>query len=168
MTNAAPHGTEHKISTGMKTREELLRHPVYVSLKSIARYMDRYYIDGILGLIPGIGDIISAASMVPFAWFSLFVVKSVPLTLAVVNNALRDILIGMIPFAIGDVTDFFYRSNTRSLKMIIGFVENDRAVVTQVNRKALQAAAAMALLIVLIALMAILLVRLGAWLVSLF
>lgn len=31
------------------------------------------------------------------------VIKSIPLTLAVLNNAFRDVLMGMIPFFVGDV-----------------------------------------------------------------
>ena len=103
----------------------------------------------------------------PFVYFTLVVARSVPLTLAVINNTLRDVLVGMVPFFIGNVLDFFYRSNLRNLKMIIGFVNGDSRIVGEVNRKALGAVAMMIVLLGLIAAMAVLLVKLGGWLVSL-
>ena len=151
----------------MKDRKELKQHPMFITLERIARYMDKYYLDGVIGLVPGVGDVFSALCTVPFVYFTLVVVRSVPLTLAVINNTLRDVLVGMVPFFIGNVLDFFYRSNLRNLKMIIGFVNGDSRIVGEVNRKALGAVAMMIVLLGLIAAMAVLLVKLGGWLVSL-
>lgn len=152
----------------MRSREELKRHPMFMTLERIALYMDKYYIDGIIGLVPTVGDVFSALCTVPFVYFTLVVARSVPLTLAVINNTLRDILVGMIPFFVGDVLDFFYRSNSRNLKMIIGFVNGEQRIVHEVNRKAWQSAAVMIAFVALIVLMAVILVKLGAWIVSLF
>ena len=151
----------------MKDRKELKQHPMFITLERIARYMDKYYLDGVIGLVPGIGDVFSALCTVPFVYFTLVVARSVPLTLAIINNTLRDVLVGMVPFFIGNVLDFFYRSNLRNLKMIIGFVNGDSRIVVEVNRKALGAVAMMIVLLGLIAAMAVLLVKLGGWLVSL-
>lgn len=148
----------------MRNREELKRHPMFVTLERISRYMDKYYLDGVIGLVPAVGDVFSALCTVPFVYFTLVVVRSVPLTLAVVNNTLRDILVGMVPFFVGNVLDFFYRSNSRNLRMIIGFVNGDRRVVGEVNRKAVQSAVVMIVLIALIVAMIVLLAKLGAWL----
>lgn len=139
---------------------------MFRAMETIARYMDRYCIDGVIGLIPGSGDVLSALCVVPFVWFSLFVVRSVPLTLAVINNALRDVLVGMMPFFIGDVLDFFYRSNTRNLRMIVSFVNGDRKVVSEVNRKAVQTAVGIVVLTALIVLMIVLIVKTGGWFAS--
>lgn len=126
--------------------------------------MDKYYLDGMIGLVPAVGDVFSALCTVPFVYFTLVVVRSVPLTLAVVNNTLRDVLVGMVPFFVGNVLDFFYRSNSRNLRMIIGFVNGDKRVVGEVNRKAVQSAVVMIVLIALIVAMIVLLAKLGAWL----
>lgn len=139
---------------------------MFRAMETIARYMDRYCIDGVIGLIPGSGDVLSALCVVPFVWFSLFVVRSVPLTLAVINNALRDVLVGMMPFFIGDVLDFFYRSNTRNLRMIVSFVNGDRKVVSEVNRKAVQTTVGIVVLTALIVLMIVLIVKIGGWFAS--
>lgn len=39
----------------MKDRKELKQHPMFITLERIARYMDKYYLDGVIGLVPGIG-----------------------------------------------------------------------------------------------------------------
>ena len=152
----------------MRNREEIKNRKEYAMLQTVAQYMDRYHIDGMIGLVPYVGDYFSAVALIPFAYVTLFVVKSVPLTLAVINNCLRDILIGMIPFMIGNIIDFFHKSNLQSMNMIIGYVEGDKETVKAVRRSALLSVIIMVILITLIVLMAILLVKLGAWIVSLF
>ena len=152
----------------MRNREEIKNKKEYAMLQTVAKYMDKYNLDGIIGLVPYVGDYFSAVALIPFAYVTLFVIKSVPLTLAVVNNCLRDILIGMIPFMIGNIIDFFHKSNLQSMNMIIGYVEGDKETVKAVRRSALLSVIIMVILITLIVLMAILLVKLGAWIVSLF
>lgn len=155
----------HKTKTvNMRNREEIQRHPMFRTMETIALYMDRYYLDGVIGLIPGIGDVFSALCALPFVYFSLFIVRSVPLALVVFCNALLDVLVGMVPFFVGNVLDFIYRSNTRNLKMVIGFVKDDREIVREVNRRALATAVTIVILLALIVLTAVLLWKLGQWL----
>jgi len=156
----------------LEKREQQLRRlqdsKVYHAMESLERYMDRYYLDAIIGFIPGWGDAFSLLCATPFIYFSARVIKSVPLTLAVINNALRDILLGLIPFFVGDIIDAFHRSNARNMAMVRGFVEGDETVIRQVNQRAWQAAAVLLLLLALIALMIWLLVSFGQYLISLF
>lgn len=156
----------------LEKREQQLRRlqdsKVYHAMESLERYMDRYYLDAIIGFIPGWGDAFSLLCATPFIYFSVRVIKSVPLTLAVINNALRDILLGLIPFFVGDIIDAFHRSNARNMAMVRGFVEGDETVIRQVNQRAWQAAAVLLLLLALIALMIWLLVSFGQYLISLF
>ncbi len=156
----------------LEKREQQLRRlqdsKVYHAMESLERYMDRYYLDAIIGFIPGWGDAFSLLCATPFIYFSARVIKSVPLTLAVINNALRDILLGLIPFFVGDIIDAFHRSNARNMAMVRGFVEGDETVIRQVNQRAWQAAAVLELLLALIALMIWLLVSFGQYLISLF
>ena len=134
----------------------------------LTRYMDRYYIDALIGIIPGWGDAVAMLSAVPFVYFSLFVIKSVPLTLAVLNNTLRDVLLGMIPFFVGDVIDIFHRANTKNMAMVQGFVDGDEHIISEVNKRALQAAVVLVVLLLLIAAMIALLVSFGGYLWSAF
>jgi hypothetical protein len=103
-------------------RKRLMDNKAYQTMNGLTRYLDRYYLDALIGIIPGWGDAIALLCVVPFVYFSSRVIKSIPLTLAVLNNALRDVLMGMIPFFVGDVIDFFHRANIQNMQMIQGFV----------------------------------------------
>ena len=140
---------------------------VYQSMQSLTRYMDRFYLDAVIGLIPGWGDAVALLCVVPFVYFSMCIIKSIPLTLAVLNNALRDVLLGMIPFFIGDVIDIFHRANMKNMAMIQGFIDGDEAIIKQVNRRALQSAIVLLVLLLLIALMIWALISFGSYLYSL-
>ena len=136
-------------------------------MNDITRYMDRYYLDAVIGIIPGWGDVITLFCVVPFIYFSTRVIKSIPLTLAIINNALRDVLLGMVPFFIGDIIDVFHRANTKNMAMIQGFVDGNELVIKEVNRKAIQSAVILIILLLLIALMIWALVSFGSYLYSL-
>ena len=133
---------------------------------NLTRYMDRYYLDALIGVIPGWGDAIALLSVVPFVYFSLRVIRSIPLTLAILNNALRDVLIGMIPFFVGDIIDFFHRANIQNMEMIQGFVDGDETIIKQVNQRAWQSAIILFVLLLLIALTIWLLISFGSYLYS--
>ena len=148
-------------------RKRLMDNKAYQTMQGLSRYMDRYYLDALIGIIPGWGDAIALICGVPFVYFSSMVIKSIPLTLAVINNALRDILLGMIPFFVGDVIDIFHRANVQNMQMIQGFVDGDETVIKQVNQRARQSAIVLVILLLLIALMIWALVSFGSYLYSL-
>ena len=108
----------------------------YRTLQRIARWMDTYYLDPILGfLLPaGIGDFVSALMAIPFIVFSLFVAKSIPLTLAIINHTLWDIFIGLIPFFVGDVLDVFSRPYRRNLRLIEGYLAGDKSTIRHLQK----------------------------------
>lgn len=145
-------------------RQRLMQDKVYQAMNGLTRYMDRYYLDAIIGLVPGWGDVVALLSVVPFVYFSARVIKSVPLTLAVLNNGLRDVLLGLIPFFVGDVIDFFHWSNTKNMAMVQGFVDGDESIVKEVNRRAWQSAVVLVVLLLLIVLAVWLLVSFGSYL----
>jgi len=164
---AATATTMEKEKKRQSRRKRLMENRVYRAMAVLTRYMDRYYLDAIIGLIPGWGDAIALLSAVPFVYFSLYIIKSVPLTLAVLNNALRDVLLGLIPFFVGDVIDIFHRSNVQNMEMVQGFVDGDKAVIRKVNRRALQSVVVLVALLLLIALMVWALVSFGGYMFSL-
>ena len=108
----------------------------YRTLQRIARWMDTYYLDPILGfLLPaGIGDFVSALMALPFIVFSLFVAKSIPLTLAIINHTLWDIFIGLIPFFVGDVLDVVSRPYRRNLQLIEGYLAGDKSTIRHLQK----------------------------------
>ena len=150
----------------LQRRQRLMGNKAYQTMEGLTRYMDRYYLDALIGVIPGWGDAIALICVVPFVYFSARVIKSIPLTLAVLNNALRDVLLGMIPFFIGDIIDIFHRANTQNMRMIQGFVDGDETVIKQVNRRAWQSAIVLFILLLLIVLMIWLLISFGSYLYS--
>ena len=139
-------------------RKRLMENKAYQTMNGLTRYMDRYYLDALIGIL---------LSVVPFVYFSSRVIKSIPLTLAVLNNALRDVLMGMIPFFIGDIIDFFHRANIQNMQMIQGFVDGDETIIKQVNQRAWQSAIVLIVLLLFIALMIWALVSFGSYLYSL-
>ena len=72
-------------------------------------------------------------------YFGLIKLRSIPLTLALLNNMLRDILLGLLPFYVGDVIDFLHKANKKNMALIDGFVNDDKEIIRRVNQKAIQA-----------------------------
>lgn len=150
-------------------REALMTTTSYRIMDTTAKYMDKYFLDPIIGLIPGgIGDVLSSFLALPFIYFALVQVKSIPLTLAVICNVLKDALLGSIPFFIGDIIDVFNRSYVANLRLITGYVNDDKAVIHEVNRKAIWSAIFIVILCVLIYFIVKWAIELGNWIVSLF
>ena len=150
-------------------REKMMNMPSYRLMVGTAKYMDKYFLDPILGFIlPGIGDVLSSVFAFPFIYYSLCVVKSIPLTLAVIFNILMDVLIGAIPFYIGDILDVFKRSYLENLRLITGYIEDDKEIINKVNKKAFWTAVFIVVLCWLIYVVISWAIRLGNWIVSLF
>lgn len=150
-------------------RDALMSTTSYRIMDKTARYMDKYFLDPIIGLIPGgVGDVLSSFLAIPFIYFALVQVKSIPLTLAVICNVLKDALLGSIPFFIGDIIDVFNRSYVANLRLITGYVNDDKTVIHEVNRKATWSAIFIVIFCVLIYFIVKWAIELGNWIVSLF
>ncbi|MBP5257672.1 MAG: DUF4112 domain-containing protein [Prevotella sp.] len=151
-----------------KRRQHIYNSKVWAGMKIMERYLDRYYLDALIGVIPaGIGDVFSALLSVVYIYFSVVYVRSTPLTLAILNNTLRDVMLGLIPFHIGDIIDIFHRSFKQNMRLVNGFVEDDQEVVTEVNKKARQSAIAVAIMVAVIAGLLYLAVLLAGKMISL-
>ena len=74
---------------------------------------------------------------------------------------LRDIFLGLIPFYVGNVIDFFHRANSRNMALIDGFINDDEALIKEINRKAAYAALILIATIMAILLMLALLVKIA-------
>ena len=150
-------------------RDALMSTTSYRIMDKTAKYMDKYFLDPIIGLIPGgVGDVLSSFLAIPFIYFALVQVMSIPLTLAVICNVLKDALLGSIPFFIGDIIDVFNRSYVANLRLITGYVKDDKGVIHEVNRKATWSAIFIVILCVLIYFIVKWAIELGNWIVSLF
>jgi Domain of unknown function (DUF4112) len=104
------------------TREQRLAR-----LEAIAKLLDvafilpgtniRYGIDGLIGLIPVVGDIITTA-------ISLWLVREARalgapwyITARMLGNVALDGVVGMVPFA-GDAFDVMFRANMRNVRLL--------------------------------------------------
>lgn len=107
---------------GNLTREQRLAR-----LEALAKLLDiafvlpgtniRYGIDGLIGLIPVVGDIITTA-------ISLWLVREARalgapwyLTARMLGNVAVDGVVGMVPFA-GDAFDVMFRANMRNVRLL--------------------------------------------------
>ena len=107
------------------------------TLKSIRKLMDEYHLDPLIGLVaPGAGDWITTILTIPYLITSIFKLKSLSLTLAIIYNILMDCLWGTIPVA-GDVFDFLHRGFKQNCKLVEGFANQDPKVMSEVKRKSI-------------------------------
>lgn len=171
--NAALAKEQERVEKKQAKREQMMNRSSYRMMVKTAKYMDKYYLDPLIGLIPGgVGDTISSLAALPFIYYSLCVVKSIPLTLAVIYNILIDVLIGAIPFYIGDILDVFKHSYVENLKLITGYIEDDKEIINKVNKKAFWTAVFIVVLCWLIYVVISWAISLGTrvwdWIVSLF
>ena len=151
-------------------RQKMMNRTSYRLMVSTAKYMDKCFLDPIIGFIlpAGIGDALSSVLAFPYIYYSLCVVRSIPLTLAVIYNILMDVLIGAIPFYIGNILDFFKHSYVDNLRLITGYIEDDKEIINKVHRKAFWTAVFIVVLCGLIYVTISLAIKLGHWIVSLF
>lgn len=140
-------------------QEDIKESKTYKLIEAIAKVMDEYYVDPLLGLVPTVGDAVTSLLTLPYLFFSVFKLRSIPLTLALLCNMLIDFAMGVIPFWIGDILDFFNRSYIKNYKLITGYVEGDEEMIKIVNRRAWW----MAALIVVLCLLIWLLIKLAVW-----
>lgn len=150
-------------------KQEIIRNSVsYKLVHAIALWMDRRLLDPLIGLVlPGFGDALTSVLAVPYLYLSIVKLKSIPLTLAIVCNILLDVLIGIIPY-IGVVGDVFKRAFTRNAAMIKGYVEGDRAILQEIDRKAVGMAFLIVILCGLIYAMVLAAVKIVEWAGSFF
>lgn len=118
-------------------RDSIKQSKTYKSLGGITKVMDKYMLDPIIGLVPGVGDFVASVFILPFLYVSMFKVRSLPLTLALLLNVLKDIAMGLIPFWIGYVLDFLNKSYQQNMRLIAGFVEGDEEIIRKVNKDAI-------------------------------
>ncbi|MCC6909816.1 MAG: DUF4112 domain-containing protein [Phycisphaerales bacterium] len=95
-------------------------------LSRLARLLDssirlpggyRIGLDGLIGLIPGIGDIIAAAISSYIILEGLALRASPGVILRMSANVLIELLVGSIPI-LGDLFDFAFKANERNVRLL--------------------------------------------------
>lgn len=154
---------QERVAKKEAKREKMMNRSSYRIMVKTAKYMDKYYLDPLIGLIPGgVGDVLSSSLAMPFIYYSLCVVRSIPLTLAVIYNVLLDVLVGAIPF-VGNVLDIFKRSYLSNLRLITGYIEDDKEIISKVRKKALATAVLIAIVCALLCLVVKLALMVATW-----
>jgi len=106
-------GTDpHSVRQRVEAMEKLLERMVI--LPGINKPIG---LDVILDLVPGVGDIAAAALGAYIVWEAKNVGMSKTQMARMAGNVGFDFALGLIPW-IGAIPDFFFRSNTRNLRMI--------------------------------------------------
>lgn len=80
----------------------------------------RIGLDPILGLVPGIGDVITLGMSVYLVWIGIQLKLPQEKVIEMVGNVVVDFLIGLFPI-VGDLTDVFYKANSKNMKIIEQF-----------------------------------------------
>ena len=114
---------EKRSFAGVGTDPQSVRRRV----EALERVLERMFVipginkpvglDVIVGVIPGVGDIASAALGAYIVWEARNLGMSKWQIARLSGNVGLDWLIGLVP-VVGDVTDIFYRSNSRNLRII--------------------------------------------------
>ncbi len=74
-------------------------------------------LDALVGLIPVGGDVVAAAMGLYMVWEARNLNMTKGAMARMVGNVGFDFLLGLVP-GVGDAADFFFRSNSRNLKII--------------------------------------------------
>jgi hypothetical protein len=112
---------------GMPVGNNLTRAQRFARLEALAKLLDvafvvpgtnvRYGIDGLIGLVPVLGDIVTTA-------ISLWIVREARslgapryLVARMLGNVAIDGVVGIVPFA-GDAFDVMFRANMRNMRLL--------------------------------------------------
>jgi len=130
-------------------------------LRSVARLLDesiplpggfRIGIDPIIGLVPGLGDIISAAFAFIVIVQAVGLRAPVSVLIRMLWNVLVDTLVGSIPIA-GDLFDAAYKANKRNVELLSRYHVDPLA--TQQTSRILVFIVSMLMLLLLLAIIAL-------------
>ncbi len=118
-------------------------------LKKLEQRLDRQFsifgvrfgIDGLIGLVPVLGDVITSA-------MGLYIILEArrlgatrwTMVRMLINWAI-DFSVGALP-VVGDIFDIAFKSNTKNLRMLISDLEKRAVELREVNREHMRAAAA--------------------------
>jgi len=120
--------TPEVISADAVTREEE-RLKAYANLLDSAIRLPggfRIGLDGIVGLVPGIGDLLGAvlSGYLIYGSYKLDIPRSV--VARMILNALIEMLVGLIPI-VGDVFDFVFKANERNARLLHAALDERKA-----------------------------------------
>lgn len=81
----------------------------------------RFGLDTVVGLVPGVGDVIAAGASIYLIWVAGQLGLPLRRLLQMGLIAVFDVLLGLTPF-VGDVADAIFKSHVRNLRIIEDYV----------------------------------------------
>lgn len=87
----------------------------------------KFGIDPLIGLIPGIGDVLSLLLSLYVVWIGFQMKIPIESLRTMIGNVVIDFILGSVP-AVGDVADFIYKANSRNMKILETFVKGEQVV----------------------------------------
>jgi len=110
--------THSPMSSTSAAADPATRRPELEQLETVAQWLDRRYVDPILGLVlPGVGDVLGSVMGIYGVMVALKMrVHPVVIARMLVNLAI-DSFIGSIPL-LGAVGDFFFHAHSRNLALL--------------------------------------------------
>lgn len=111
-----PINTYAPLSPTERARLEKLTHVMEHSIR-VPGTRWRFGLDGLLGLIPGVGDLFGA---ILSSWIIVVAVRTgapASVTLSMTANVFIDTLMGAIPI-LGDIFDFAWKANTKNMALL--------------------------------------------------
>jgi hypothetical protein len=95
-------------------------------LRGLARLLDsairlpggyRIGLDGIIGLIPGVGDAVTAAAAAYIVVQAAQMGATTSTLIRMMLNVLLEVLVGVVP-VVGDLFDFAWKANNRNIELL--------------------------------------------------
>lgn len=77
----------------------------------------RFGMNGILGMIPGIGDFVATVLSFYLVWIGIKMRLPTSALGKMIGNVMTNFLIGLLP-VVGDFVDFFHKANLKNLKIL--------------------------------------------------
>jgi hypothetical protein len=124
---------QHRSATPFETASE----QSLARLEALARLMDgafvipgtnvRFGLDGLVGLIPGIGDVIGGLVSSYLIWEARQLEVPKWLIARMVTNVFIDTVVGSVP-VVGDIFDVMFRANLKNMALLRSHLERQGLV----------------------------------------
>ena len=86
----------------------------------------RFGLDSIIGLVPGLGDVVGVVLGAGILYQSVRIGAPRAIIIKMVGNSATDAIGGLVPM-IGDLFDFAFKSNRRNAKLLMDYLDAQEA-----------------------------------------
>lgn len=118
----------------MKRYNLTMEHHLKI-IEALTRALDREFkifnirfgLDPIIGLVPGIGDLISFVLSLYIVWVAMKFKLPTDKFVQMIANIVFDFLLGLFP-VIGDAADFLFQANYRNIQILKAHLKENRII----------------------------------------